>query len=231
MHAGAFRLRALTAGLAVIMGCSACGAAPPDAGTLLRQSSQRMLNLKGFHFQMMISGFSGSSVPVQNAAGDARPPDLRAKVNLKEGGLLLEVEVVFAAGGVYLKSFTGGWQQLSDQELAQFFDARSLFDSTAGLFAAMRDTATPARGSVERISGHDTYPIGGSIAAARMHRLLDPIRDQGTYHVTYWIESDNADLWRARLSGKLFDASRAATIDFNFSNHDQAVSVSPPPLG
>ena len=44
-------------------------------------------------------------------------------------------------------------------------------------------------------------------------------------------ESDNADLWRARLSGKLFDASRAATIDFNFSNHDQAVSVSPPPLG
>lgn len=230
-HPSALRLRALTAGLAVIMGLNACGASPPDAGTLLKQSSQRMANLKGFHFQMTISGFSGSSVPVQNASGDARPPDLRANVNLKEGGILLEVQVIFAAGSVYLKSFTGGWQQLTAAQLAQFFDARTLFDAQAGLFAAMRDTSAPARGNLESISGHDTYPVGGSVSAARMHRLLDPILDQGTYHVTYWIESDNADLWRAQLSGNLFDASKAATINFDFSNHDHAVSVSPPPLG
>jgi lipoprotein LprG len=231
MHAGALRLRALTAGLAVIMGLGACGAKPADAGTLLKQSSQRMINLKGFHFQMAISGFTGSSVPVQNASGDARPPDLRANVNLKEGGILLEVQVVFAGGGVYLKSFTGGWQQLSAEQLAQFFDARTLFDPQAGLFAAMRDTSGPTRGHLESISGHDTYPVAGSVSAARMHRLLDPILDRGSYHVTYWIESDNADLWRAQLSGNLFDASKAATINFDFSNHDHAVSVSPPPLG
>ncbi|HEY9287768.1 MAG TPA: LppX_LprAFG lipoprotein [Candidatus Dormibacteraeota bacterium] len=223
--------RAVTASLALAIGLTACGSQPASASTLLKQSSQRMLNLKGFHFQMMISGFTSSSVPVQNATGDARPPDLQANVNLKEGGLLLEVQVVFAQGGVYLKSFTGGFQRLTDQELAQFFDARTLFDPNTGLFAAMRDTTGPSRGQTESVSGHDTYPVAGAISGDRVHQLLAPIRSAGSYHVTYWIEPDNADLWRARVSGDLFDASNPSTVTFEFSNHDHAVSITPPPLG
>src|ERR671933_656127 len=102
MHAGAPWLRVLATGLAIVVAATGCGSPPPDASSLLKQSSQRMLNLKGFHFQMNISGFLSSDVPVQNAQGDARPPDLQAKVNLKEGGLLLEVEVIFAADNTYL---------------------------------------------------------------------------------------------------------------------------------
>src|SRR5207244_1583030 len=92
-------------GLAVMVVLAACGPQPPDASSLLNQSSQHMLNLKGFHFQMQISGFTGSGEPVQNAQGDAHPPDLHARVNLKEGAILLEVEVVFAGAQVFLKSF------------------------------------------------------------------------------------------------------------------------------
>ena len=227
----AARLRLVTAGLAVAVGLTACGSPPPNASTLLKQSSQRMLTLKGFHFQMTISGFTSSSVPVESASGDARPPDLRANVNLKEGGLLLEVQVIFAQGGVYLKSFTGGFQKLTDQELAQFFDARALFDPNAGLFAAMQETTAPSLGQTVTVGGHDTYPVAGSVSADRMHQLLTPIRSQGSYRVTYWIESDNADLWRARLSGDLFDPTNPSTITFDFSHHDHPVSVSPPPLG
>jgi lipoprotein LprG len=231
MHAGASPPRVVAAGLAVMIGVTACGTPPPDAANLLKQSSQRMLELKGFHFQMQISGFTGSGEPVQSAQGDAHPPDLQAKVNLKEGGVLLEVEVIFQAGTVYLKSFTGGWQQLTADQIAQFFDARTLFDPQIGLFAAMRDTASPTSGTIEKVNGHDTYPVGGTVQASRVHQLLTLIRDQGTYRATYWIESPGDNLWRARLSGNLFDASQAATIIFDFSNHDHAVSVTPPPLG
>jgi lipoprotein LprG len=231
MHAGASPSRALTAGLLVIVGLSACGTPPPDAATLLKQSSQRMLDLKGFHFQMQVAGFTGSGEPVQSAQGDAHPPDLQARVNLKEGGILLEVEVIFAAGNIYLKSFTGGWQQLTADQIAQFFDARTLFDPQSGLFAAMRDTTSVSRGSSEKVNGHDTYVVDGQLAGARVHQLLTLIRDQGRYRASYWIESPGNDLWRARLSGNLFDASQAASITFDFSNHDHPVSVTPPPLG
>jgi lipoprotein LprG len=229
--AGTALPRVVLCSLALIAALTACGPAPPDATSLLAQSSQRMLNLKGFHFQMQISGFIGAGEPVQSAQGDAHPPDLHARVNLKEGAILLEVEVVFAAGKIYLKSFTGGWQQLTADQLSQFFDARTLFDPQAGLFAAMRDTTSPARGNSEKVSGHDTYPVDGQVSAARMHQLLTLIRDQGSYRATYWIDSSGSNLWRARLTGNLFDASKAATITFDFSNHDHPVSVTPPPLG
>lgn len=231
MHAGASPPRILAAGLTVIVSLTACGAPPPDAASLLQQSSQRMLGLKGFHFQMQISGVTGAGEPVQSAQGDAHPPDLQARVNLKEGGILLEVDVIFAAGGVYLKSFTGGWQRLTAEQVAQVFDARALFDPQSGLFAAMRDTTLPVRANAEKVAGHDTYPVAGQVAAARMHELLSLIRDQGSYRATYWIDTSGSDLWRARLAGNLFDASQTATISFDFSNHDHPVTVTPPPLG
>jgi hypothetical protein len=223
--------RVLAAGLALAMAMTGCGPQPPDAATLLKQSSQRMLELKGFHFQMQITGFTGAGEPVQSAQGDAHPPDLHAKVNLKEGAVLLEVEVIFNADKIYLKSFTGGWQELTAAQVAQFFDARLLFDRQAGLFAAMRDTTAPYRGNSEKVNGHDTYPVDGVLQASRVNQLLPLIREQGAYHATYWIESSSNNLWRARVTGNLFDASQLATIVFDFSNHDHPVSVSPPPLG
>jgi lipoprotein LprG len=228
--AGASRSRGVLGGLAVMLVITACGPTPPDGATLLKQSSQQMLQLKGFHFQMKISGFT-TGEPVQSAQGDAHPPDLHARVNLKEGSILLEVEVVYATGNIYLKSFTGGWQQLTPEQVAQYFDARALFDPQNGLFAAMRDTTSPARGNSEKIDGHDTYPVDGQVTAARMHQLLTLVRDQGSYRATYWVESQGSNLWRARLTGKLFDAANDATITFDFSNHDHPVSVTPPPLG
>jgi hypothetical protein len=223
--------RVVAAGLVLVMAMTACGPRPPDAATLLKQSSQRMLDLKGFHFDMQITGFTGAGEPVQSAKGDAHPPDLHATVNLKEGAVLLEVEVIFKADKIYLKSFTGGWQQLTAAQVAQFFDARTLFDPQAGLFAAMRDTTAPNRRNSEKVNGHDTYPVDGVLQGARVHQLLPLIRDQGSYRATYWIESSSNDLWRVRLTGNLFDASQSATIVFDFSNHDHPVSVSPPALG
>lgn len=210
---------------------AACGSPPPAAAPLLRQASDRMSQLKGFHFRMQVSGYTGAVEPVQAATGDAHPPDLHAQVDLREAGFLVEVEVIFSGTAIYLKSITGGWQRLTPAQVAQFFDARTLFDSKLGLFAAMRDTQTPGLAAVENVDGHDTYPVGGTVTGARMHQLLTVIREQGSYHARYWIESPGDILWRAQLTGNLFDATRAATVTFDFSNHDHPISVTPPPLG
>jgi lipoprotein LprG len=217
--------------IVIMAALSACGTPPPAAGTLLAGASDRMSRLTGFHFRMQVGGFTPATEPVQAAEGDAHPPDLRAMVDLREGGFLLEVEVIFNGPAIYLKSITGGWQRLTPAQVAQFFDARTLFDSKAGLFAAMRDTRSPAIAAVARVDGHDTYPVSGSVPGARMHQLLALIREEGSYRATYWIESPRDDLWRAQLSGNLFDPARAATVTFDFSSHDHPVTVTPPPLG
>jgi hypothetical protein len=81
------------------------------------------------------------------------------------------------------------------------------------------------------VDGHDTYPVSGTVTAPRLHQLLSLIRGEGSYHATYWIESPANTLWRARLSGNLFDPTRAAAVTFDFSKHDQPISVTPPALG
>lgn len=221
----------VTCGVALILALlSACGTTPPQAAPLLQHASQRMAQLHGFHFRMQINGSTGSE-PVQSASGEAHPPDLHASVDLRQGGFLIEVEVIFSGPAIYLKSVTGGWQRLSDSEVAQFFDARSLFDPRLGLFQAMAETSAASLGRNETVDGHDTYPVSGTVSGTRMHQLLSLIREQGSYRATYWIESPANTLWRARLSGNLFDPARPADVIFDFSNHDQPISITPPPIG
>ena len=216
-------------GLCVALLC-ACGSTPPDPAALVRQTSAHMNGLHAFHFTMAVQGFTGSAMPVRSAEGDARPPDLHARVQLAEGGVLLEVETIVAGGRVYLKSFTGGWQPLTSAEVAQLFDVQALFDPKIGLFSAMAATAGPADGTQQSVGGHSTWTVTGRLDGTRVHDLLPVAQAQGEDSATYWIEAPST-LWRASLSGRLFDPAKEATITFDFSAHDHPVTITPPPLG
>jgi lipoprotein LprG len=219
------------AGLGILITLAACGTRPADPKALLDSSSRRMQALKGFHFQMDITGFTSPGVPVSRAEGDAHPPDLQSTVDLKEGGVLLEVEVVDVQGQLYLKSFTGGWQRLTPQEVAALFDPHELFDSQNGLFTALRETQGPSDSGSQNVGGRTTQVVKGTLAASRVHQLLSPIRSEGSYAATYLIDPSDDTLWRATVSGNLFNASESSTITFNFSRHDQPVTVTPPVVG
>ncbi len=215
--------------LACLLLLTACDSSAPDAAALLQRTSEHMKTLKGFHFLMEVQGDLGS-VGVQRAEGDAKPPDMHATIGLRHTQVLLEVEVILTGQDIYLKSFTGGWQRLTPQEVANFFDVHALFDPGNGLFGALPDTGQPARGKQETVSSHAAYVITGKLPAARVHRLLPVAREQGDYAATYWIESPGDTLWKASVSGNLFDASQSSTITFTFSRHDQPVAVTPPAL-
>ena len=219
------------AGLGILILLAACGTRSVDPTSLLDSSSRRMQQLKGFHFQMDITGFTSQGVPVSRAEGDAHPPDLESRVDLKEGGVLLEVDVVEVQTQLYLKSFTGGWQRLTAEQVAALFDPHELFDPQNGLFAALRETQGPTASGSQNVGGRTTQVVKGKLAASRVHQLLPPIRSEGNYSATYLIDPSDDTLWRATVSGNLFNASESSTITFNFSKHDQPVTVTPPVVG
>ena len=223
--------RVVLTGLLGVAVLGACGAPPPDPASAVQATSRQMSGLRGFHFSLAVEGATGATMPVQRAEGDAHPPDLSTSVDLTEGGLLIELEVVIARDQVFVKSVTGGWQRLSAEEVRQFFDVHALFDQGSGLFAAMRDTGGLRRDGQQKVAGHDTWLISGTLPAPRVHALLPVAREAGSYAAHYWIESPANRLWRASIQGRLFEAGRDATVTFNFSKHDQPVNVTPPPLG
>ncbi len=225
-------------GRLVLMACAgfaafatACGSPPPEPGPLLERTSQHMTGIKSFHFVMEVQGDESQPPPVQNAEGDAQPPDLKARAGLRQGQVLVEINLIFSQRQVYLKSFTGGWQQVTPDAVSQFFDLPALFARDNGLFAILPDTLQPTVGKQETVDAHSTYPVTGRLAAHRVHRLLPLALNQGDYGVSYWIQTSAATLWRARIAGTLFDPKRTATVTFTFSRLDEPVFITPPPVG
>jgi hypothetical protein len=209
---------------------ASCGSPPPAAAPLLDATSHRMLGLRSFHFALRSEGEAQHPPLVQDAEGDVRPPDVSAKANLRQGEVLLEVDLIVVGSAAYLKSFTGGWQQTSPSQLARYFDVSALFSADAGLFAALPHTVSPATGKQSSVSGHTTYQVSGQLPADVVHRLLPLAAPSGAYPVQYWIDPSTNSLWQASLHGSLFDAS-PSSITFIFSAFDHPVTITPPALG
>ena len=219
------------AGASVLLATAGCGSSPPNPATLVQHTSAHMAALKGFHFNLEVSGFTGTVFPVQSADGDASPPDLDAQVNLILNTVLLQFGVIVSGDQVYLRGPTGGWTRLTPQQVASFFDVHALFDPHTGLFAAMRETSgLTVASQPQAVDSHQTWPVSGQLAAARVHQLLSVARDSGSDAVTYWIESPKT-LWKAEVQGNLFDSKQKSSIIFTFSKHDQPVTITPPSLG
>lgn len=216
--------------IAAILLLAGCGSPPPAAAPLLDATSHRMLALRSFHFSLQAQGEAQHPPLVQEAEGDVRPPNVGARATLRQGEVLLEVQLILVDGQAYLKSFTGGWQPASAADLARYFDVSSLFSTDAGLFAVLPHTSSPATGKQESLQGQATYQVSGQLPSDAVHRLLPLAAASGTYPVIYWIDPGSNTLWQARLSGPLFDMSRS-TITFTFSAFDHPVTITPPALG
>jgi hypothetical protein len=216
--------------LAAALVLAGCGSPPPAAQPLLDATSHRMLALHSFHFALQAQGDAQHPPLVQDAEGDVRPPNVEAKANIRQGQVLLEVDLILVDSRAYLKLFTGGWQPASSEELARYFDASSLFATDAGLFAVLPHTISPATGKQEAVGGHASYQVSGQLPSDAVHRLLPLADAAGTYPISCWIDPATDTLWQARLTGPLFDASRS-TITFTFSSLDHPVTITPPAVG
>ncbi len=219
-------LTVLSAGLTML--AAGCGAPPPEAASLLQRASQHMIALRSFHFAVQVQGDESSPPPLHDADGDARPPDLKARANLRQGQVLLETNVIFVGGRAYLKAFTGGWQEVSAGALAQYVNLPGLFDPRTGLFQALLETERPSTGRQETVDSHKTFMVTGRLPAQRVHRLLPLALEAGDFTAAYWIEAGSDTLWKARIDGKVFSAQHDAAITFTFSRVDEPISITPP---
>lgn len=210
---------------------ASCGSPPPAAAPLLEATSHRMLALSSFHFTLQAAGDDQHPPLVQDAEGDVRPPDVEARANIRQGEVLLEVDLIVVGAQAYLKSFTGGWQATSPQALARYFDVSSLFSPATGLFAVLPQTISPTTGKQESVTGQPTYQVSGQLPSGVVHRLLPLAADTGAYPVTYWIDPATSTLWQARLAGPLFAPAYRSSITFDFAHLDRPVTIAAPTLG
>jgi lipoprotein LprG len=149
-------------------------------------------------------------------------------VDLEEGGQLVEFDVVFVRGTVYLRGPTGPFQSVPSELAGTIYDPTDLLDPTKGLsrlLATARRARTLGR---DELDGTDAFRLSATLDGSILGPLVpNPVPPK--VDATLWIGSDEPRLLRTEttLAGRGGQTDLTLTI----SDFDVPVEITPPPTG
>src|SRR5829696_5289808 len=163
---------ALLAPLAMVVGlasaaCTGDEGTPtgtlPDAGGLLRESSQAMAELKTVRFDLAVDG-SIPGVAIRSAEGQlTKEGDVKGTAQLVQGDATSEVEFVIVGESLYLKGPTGGFQRLPASFASTVYDPSKILDEQVGLPAMIAGAQQARTEAIEDVAGTQAYRIAVTV--------------------------------------------------------------------
>src|SRR5919198_5677765 len=138
-------LQLLAALALVVVSCSSSNERPLPAGpSLLHRAAASMREVRTGRFELEVKGELGG-LEVRHAEGVmSRDGRASGTVDLEEAGQLVEFDVIFVRGTVYLKGPTGPFQSVPSELAGTVYDPTDLLNPSKGL-ARLLATARRAR--------------------------------------------------------------------------------------
>ncbi|MFF4614716.1 LppX_LprAFG lipoprotein [Nonomuraea jabiensis] len=208
----------IVAVLALVSACSSGGGGELPAGPdLMKKASEAMKGVKSASFSIATEG--KTTVPVKKADGRLTAAgDADGTITIDLLGLQ---EISFAVVGdtVHFKGPTGGFQKMTRQQLAQFYDPSVILEPTKGI-AQLLASATDPR--VEALEG-DAYRVSTTFPGQVLVKII-PGLSQGV----------NGKVWIDKATSRLAKASlplQDGTVTVSFSDYDAPVTITPPAAG
>jgi lipoprotein LprG len=224
-------------GLAVLtlaLGLVACSpksaTSGPDATALLRDAAEKSQGVQAFHFKLDFTGaYTADNPPVASAEGDIhRPSDVNAVGLVRSGSVLLEIRLISVGGQLFIKSATGGWQQIPPALAAGVFSPSALFASETGLFAIL-PKGTQARVTGAEGGGEDaTDRIETRFTTDQIAAFLPGVLRGQPLQAKLWIGRQDHRLRRAVLSGRMYDAQKDTGATVELGAFDKPVRIERP---
>ncbi|MEV0619851.1 LppX_LprAFG lipoprotein [Nonomuraea sp. NPDC050404] len=209
----------LVATLALATACSSGGgggAELPTGPDLMKKASEAMKTVKSAGFSITTEG--KPNVPVKKADGRLTAEgNADGTISLEVLGNLTEVTFALIGDTVHFKGPTGGFQKLTRQQLAQFYDPSVILEPTKGIAQLLASATDPKVEALE--SG--SYRVATTFPAA----VVSPIVPGVTQGV-------NGKVWIDQATSRLTKASlplQGGTVTVSFSDYDAPVTITPPP--
>ena len=202
--------------LAVIALLAACASPPPDPAAILGRAADDLVAAKSLRFSLTREGPPSPLDPVtgatfSQATGEYSAPDrVHAKLKVLIGGLLLAIDALWLAEGVFVTDpITGRYRKLP---AGAAFDAPALFQRD-GAAATLRGLRNASLVGTETGDGTDALHIRGTADGAQLRALSGGVLVEGTHTVDVWVEKERSrllrvndqepggGLWKLELSG------------------------------
>ncbi|WP_197283661.1 LppX_LprAFG lipoprotein [Mycobacterium sp. Marseille-P9652] len=223
-------LASLSIATALIAGCSSgtkqSGPPLPDANTLLKQSAETTKTVKSGHLVLSTSG-KIQGLPIKVLTGDlTTSPATAAKGNatITLGGSDIQVDFAVVDGDLYATLTPNKWSDFG--KASDIYDPSIILSPTDGLANALNNFTDAKAESRETVNGQTTIKISGKISADAVNKLVPNFSASQPVPATVWIqESGDHQLVQANLQ-----KSSGNSVQMTFSNWNEAVEVSKPPV-
>src|ERR671931_1339328 len=187
-------LQLLAALALVVVSCSSSNERPLPAGpSLLHRAAASMRDVRTGRFELEVKGELGG-LEVRRAEGVmSRAGRASGTVDLEEAGQLVEFDVVFVSGTVYLKGPTGPFQSVPSELAGTIYDPTDLLDPSKGLARLLETAQKPRTLGQGDVNGTDAFRVSATLDGHVLGPLV-PNPVPPTVKVTLWIGSDEPHL-------------------------------------
>jgi lipoprotein LprG len=199
----------------------------PAANPLLHRAAAAMRDVRTGRFDLEVKGELGG-VEVRRAEGVmSRDGRASGTVDLEEGGQLVEFDVVFVNGTVYVKGPTGPFQSVPSELAGTIYDPTDLLIPSRGL-ARLLETARRAR-TVSRtdLDGTGSLEVETTLDGNVLAPLV-PNPVPRAVRAMLWVGADEPRLLQVQTS--IPGSGRATTeLTLTVSDFNVPVRITPPP--
>ena len=197
-----------------------------DAADTLRKASAAMADLKSVGFTLSTEG----EPPIMVRGGDLkllRRGDAKGTLTVEQSGQSVEMQVVALADAVYVKSVTGGWQQVPKALVASWYDPSAVLDPQRGISRLLSSVTQPKAEGTEKVGGKEARRIGVVLPKAEIGGLVPGIESDVRGQV--WIGTADDRLLKVR--GEIPPAAEGGdrgSVIITFTEFDAPYSIRRP---
>ncbi|MEU6795670.1 LppX_LprAFG lipoprotein [Nonomuraea wenchangensis] len=209
----------IVAVLALASACSSGGGGGepelPAGPDLMKKAAEAMATVKSAAFSIATEG--KPEVPLQKADGRLTAGgDAEGTLTISILGNLQEVTFALVGDTVHFKGPTGGFQKMTRQQLAQFYDPSVILEPAKGIAKLLSSAANPQVEGVE----NGAYRVATTFPAQVVKDIVPGVTQDVNGKV--WIDQATSRLGKASLP------LPGGTVTVSFSDYDAPVTITPP---
>jgi lipoprotein LprG len=228
------RLSAVIAALciapALFAGCSSgskqSGPPLPDAGTLIKQSSDTTKNVKSAHVVLSVNG-KITGLPIKTLTADmTNVPATAASGNasITFGGSDIDANFVVVDGNLYATLTPNKWSDFG--KASDIYDISAILSPDVGLSNVLANMTDAKAVSRDNINGQNTIQITGNVSADAVNKIAPPFNATKPVPATVWVqETGDHQLVQVKL-----EKSSGNAVQMTLSNWGAPVTVTKPQL-
>ena len=226
-------MRRIVAAIVVALMLAGCGEQQPtvDAAKVLRDGAAAMAQLKTVSATLKLTKgtISIQGFTLVSAKTAVRlPSDSDTVYTVKEQDVTIGLEVVIAAGHVYLHVPFSTFQELTGSQASAFPDMAKLFNSTTGLPAVIPAGSKPKYVSTEQLDGTSAYQVSTTYTPEQVHSLLAQLSSSGQVAARVWVGASDHFIKKAVLDGAFGDGGNEAAVEVDITGFNTAVNITSP---